>query len=104
MSGNQFTARVQRPPAQWEGASDPVTEQSTPQVTPQVGQLLRAMSGEHARQELQTLLGLADREHFRKTYLLPALAAGLIEPTVPDKPNSRSQQYRLTAKGKGALN
>ena len=51
------------------------------------------------RQSLQGALGLADREHFRQTYLLPALDAGLIEMTLPDKPNSRSQRYRLTALG-----
>jgi len=49
------------------------------------------------------LLGLADREHFRKAYLQPALAQGLIEPTLPNKPNSRLQQYRLTEQGRALL-
>jgi hypothetical protein len=61
------------------------------------------MTGEHPRQALQALLGLADREHFRKAYLQPALVDKLIEPTIPDKPNSRLQQYRLTAQGKALL-
>ena len=74
------------------------------EVTPQVGQLLRIITGEHSRQELQEMLGLADREHFRKAYLLPALEKGWIEPTLPDKPNSRLQKYRLTEKGKGHFN
>ena len=49
------------------------------------------MTGEHPCQELQTLPGPADREHFRKACLLPALAASVIAPTLPDKPNSRLQ-------------
>lgn len=86
-SGNQFTARVQRPQAQWAEAGESVT----PQVTPQVEQLLRAMTGEHTRQALQSLLGLADREHFRKAYLQPALATGLIEPNLASaSPNSKT--------------
>jgi len=40
-----------------------------------------------------------DREYFRKTYLAPALDLGVIEMTLSDKPNSRSQRYRLTATG-----
>jgi ATP-dependent DNA helicase RecG len=73
-----------------------VTPQVTLQVTPQVEQLLRAMEGEHSRDELQDLLNLTDRENFRKTYLLPGLEAQWIERTIPHKPTSRLQKYRLT--------
>jgi len=52
-----------------------------------------------SRQTIQDALGLTNREHFRKTYLAPALEQGVIEMTLPDKPNSRSQRYRLTALG-----
>lgn len=68
----------------------------TPQVTPQVEQLLCAMTGKHSRKSLQNLLGLADRGHFRKTYLQPTLAIGLVELTLPEKPSSRLQKYCLT--------
>ena len=57
------------------------------------------MTGEHGRSELQRLLSLKDRHSFVRTYLLPAMEGGLIELTVPDKPNSRLQRYRLTAAG-----
>ncbi len=52
------------------------------------------------RQELQDALSLSYRDHFRKAYLLPAVDAGLIEMARPDKPNSRTQRYRLTLAGK----
>jgi hypothetical protein len=32
-------------------------------------------------------------------YLTPALKSGLLERTIPDKPQSSKQQYRLTANG-----
>jgi len=52
------------------------------------------------RAELQDILGLKHLPHFRNAYLRPALNAGLIEQTIPDKPNSRLQKYRLTSAGK----
>jgi len=70
-------------------------------VTESVATLLQRLEGELTRQELQIALELGDPKHFRQAYLVPALAAGLVEMTQPDKPNSRSQQYRLTAAGKG---
>lgn len=68
--------------------------------TPQVGELLQTIVGEMSRKALQTALGLADRKSFRERYLKPALDDGLIEMTIPDKPGSRLQKYRLTDKGR----
>ena len=72
----------------------------TAQVTEQVIRVVENLEGEVTRQELQDALSFGNRDHFRKAYLLPALAAGLVEMTQPDKPNSRSQRYRLTAAGR----
>ena len=77
----------------------PASAQVTTQVTTQVEELLRSFTGEHSRKELQANLKLANRENFRKSYLQEALDAGLIELTIPDKPNSSKQKYRLTEKG-----
>lgn len=38
-------------------------------------------------------LGLKSRETFRKNYMHPALNLGVVEMTIPDKPNSRNQRY-----------
>lgn len=61
--------------------------------------LLLVMAGEMKRAEIQAALGLKHEDHFRDAYLSPALAAGVIEMTIPDKPRSSKQRYRLTAKG-----
>jgi Fic family protein len=75
------------------------TPEVAQEVTPEV-RLLAAFAGEMARQQLKTTLGLRDDEHFRKAYLLPALEAGWIEMTIPDRPRSSKQKYRLTDKGR----
>ena len=79
-----------------------VSPQVTPQVTPQVRDLLIVFKGEESRTELQKSLGLADRKNFRINYLNPALEEGLVELTIPDKPKSSKQKYRLTEKGRKA--
>ena len=66
-------------------------------------QLLKVLSGEMTRQQLQVALKLKNDEHFRKSYLLPALEAGLIEMTIPDKPKSSKQKYRLTTAGQAVV-
>ena len=77
-----------------------VGEQVTPEVTPEVRRLLPLCVAPKTRRELQVALGLKDDDHIRVAYIDPALAAGLIERTLPDKPNSRLQKYRLTEKGR----
>ena len=80
--------------------SEQGAEQVTPQVTPQdtghVTQLVAALTGEMSRTQLQAALKLRDRNHFIAAYLQPALEAGLVEMTLPDKPTSRNQRYRRT--------
>lgn len=75
------------------------TQQATQQVTQQVEELLKIFAGEHTRKDLQNRLELSDRENFRKNYLQSALDEKLIELTIPEKPNSSKQKYRLTEKG-----
>lgn len=77
--------------------------QVTPPVSPQVNALLHALHGTMSAADLMTALELRDRKSFRKRYLQAALVAGLIEMTIPDKPNSRLQQYRLTTEGRYCL-
>lgn len=44
-------------------------------------------------QMLMDKLGLRSRVGFRKNYLNPAIEAGLVGMTIPDKPTSKSQMY-----------
>ena len=44
--------------------------------------------------ELMQRLGLKNRAAFSRTYLKPALEQGLIQMTIPDKPNSSKQKYK----------
>ena len=103
--GNQFKVIVHRPEPNnrvVESAGMGVTE-VTGEVTGEVHRLISVMSGEMKRLEIQDALRLRHEEHFRDTYLLPALAAGVIEMTQPDKPRSSKQRYRLTAHGLALL-
>ena len=77
------------------------TPEVTMEVTMEVKRLLNAITGAHSRRELQELIRLKNADHFRKAYLLPAIEADFVEMTLPDKPKSRFQKYRLTEKGRG---
>lgn len=74
----------------------PNTDQVNDQVSDQVAALLRTLKTETLTAlECMKRLKLSHRPTFRANYLNPALSAGLIERTIPDKPNSRLQKYRL---------
>ena len=76
------------------------TPQDEPlQVADYVERLVHALQREMSRADLQAALKLRDRQNFLANYLKPALNAGLVEMTMPDKPTSRNQRYRRTPEG-----
>ena len=69
-----------------------------------IQRLLLALSDEEKSSgTLRSVLGIKHRPTFRNNYLHPALDAELIEMTIPEKPSSSKQKYRLTSKGKNLL-
>ena len=83
--------------------SDPVSDPVSDLVSDPVVQLLRALlSGPLPTSALLANLSLKHRHSFRTRYLRPAMEEGWIEPTLPDKLNSRLQRYRLTAAGRAS--
>ena len=56
-----------------------------------------------AASNLLNLLGLNSKTGAFKRAIKELLEQGLIEYTLPDKPNSRLQKYRLTDKGLQSL-
>ena len=93
-AGTEHLASTRQVPGKYPG--------STPEVTPE-GTLVKVLRGELDRRALQAALGLKDDDYFRIAYLLPALRDGLIEMTIPDKPRSSKQRYRLTEAGTAFL-
>jgi Fic family protein len=80
----------------------PQTDQVSDQVSDQVRSLIRGFGKdrEMAASGLMERLDLRHRATFRKNYLNPALALGLIEMTDPGSPKSPVQRYRLTERGR----
>jgi Fic family protein len=77
------------------------TDQVSDPLTDQVKSLLKALKATPlSAVECMARLKLSHRPTFRANYLHPALDRKLIERTIPDKPNSRLQKYRLTEKGR----
>lgn len=71
------------------------TQVPTLGISPQMQLFLNTLgSSEMSASEIMRRMGLRNRPSFRKTYLRPALGSGLIEMTLPDRPNSRNQKYR----------
>ncbi|MDO4232325.1 MAG: hypothetical protein Q4D19_09345, partial [Lautropia sp.] len=62
--------------------------------------LLIHMTDEHDIGTLMQWVGRNNRSKFREVVLTPMLALELVEMTIPDKPSSSKQRYRLTAQGR----
>jgi len=117
--GGQFVQTLRRPPAQVTGevtngvagevaTGKPSSTQSGPSQAPvgtksalsrhQVEILHKCLIG-NGITELMKITGRKDRTKFRNQVLNPLLRDGLLEMTIPEKPNSSLQKYRLTDKG-----
>ena len=74
------------------------------EVTGEVYKLLTVLEKRPlTRMEAQSALALKGQANFRDRYLGPALKAGLIEMTIPDKPRSSKQKYQLTTAGRAMV-
>ena len=63
-------------------------------ITNQISALMSVIdSYPMSAMELMKKLGLRSRNGFRQNYLIPALNAGLIGMTCPDRPTSKNQRY-----------
>ena len=78
-----------------QGSTTPMT---TP-ITGEVERLVLVIEGQMSRAQIQQALKIRHEDHFRERYLTPALHDGIVEMTLPDRPKSRLQQYRLTPQG-----
>jgi len=93
----------EKPEAAREKTREEARKKASEKMTPQVTRLLEVLQGEMTRGEIMKKLSLKDRMHFSKEYLTRAIDGGYIEMTIPDKPNSRFQRYRLTDKGRRVI-
>ena len=65
--------------------------------------LLSSMSGTMTRQEIRHALNLKPKTDIKKRYLDPCLEGGWIEMTIPDKPRSPKQRFRITPVGRACV-
>ena len=114
LDGGCFVLTIRRKKYVPGGQSEASFVQATGQVTAPVTVPVTAPVGEYVTRLLVLLanrgalsnanileaFGLKSRRRLRETYIDPSLADGLVEPTIPEKPTSRLQKYRLTEKGR----
>lgn len=63
-------------------------------------EIIDFLKSEKTRKEILKHLGLINHSKNYNNYIKPLLENEIIELTVPEKPNSRLQKYRLTEKGR----
>lgn len=97
--GTKSTYQVRMPHDEVSKSSEQVSKSSE-----QVIVLLTAAGTPRSRSELLAAIGLADAYGNYRRHLLPLIEQGYLARTIPDRPNSRLQRYRLTDAGRAHLN
>jgi ATP-dependent DNA helicase RecG len=65
----------------------------TPEDDARTYEILMFCKTPKSRQEIQDMIGIKDREYFRKKILTPLINGKLLFMTLPDKPTSKNQKY-----------
>lgn len=98
-----FRVRVGSTAAVASAPSQPQVSPKSAPSQPQVA-ILQLCQTEKTLIELMISIGRRDRKRFREQFIKPLLDLGLLQMTIPDKPNSRFQRYRATKAGLKAVN
>ena len=77
------------------------THQENPSRKPIKKDLMRALILDFCKEpksflEIMSMLNLRDRVNFKRVYISPLIAEGLLSMTEPDNPTSRNQMYVAT--------
>jgi len=109
-----FVATIYRKP----GVALEFVSKASGQITPQVPddqvgtksglsrdqvEILRQCIEDQSIADLMVIAGRTNRTKFRDQVLNPLVERGLIEMTIPGKPTSSKQKYRLTKKGRDLI-
>jgi ATP-dependent DNA helicase RecG len=82
---------------------DQVRDQVGDQVIDRIINTLSLCIEPKTKQEILKNIGLTNKSTNFRNNILPAINAGFLEMTIPDKPNSSKQKYITTKKGKEIL-
>ena len=83
-----------------DDGSNLVLQEAASNIPGNAARLVRILKSDMDIHEIMKRIKLSSRGHLRKTALIPAVEAGLVEMAQPDSPRSPTQKYRLTAKGR----
>jgi len=84
-----------------DGAPSTPTTALTPDKLTVLHQMETATA---SRAEIMSALGITNQTRAFQRHVEPLIDAGLVERTIPDKPTSRLQRYRITDAGRTCLN
>ena len=69
----------------------------------QIGLFFESLMKPVAASKLRVILGYTNATKFKNSYIVPLMEQGLVVMSQPDKPNSPTQKYYLTEKGKRVI-
>ena len=84
-------------------AQSGLSQKSITAHTPRESCLALLVASDYGRKDLAAALGVSSRTGYFGRMLAELVEDGLIELTIPEKPNSRLQKYRLTEKGRAVV-